>query len=476
MPLILPARTLDTGGYEIDNSLRYNSPDIGRLGKTISGTSNRKTFSLSFWLKKSHNDGNGGIMGVGTASSDTGKLNIRITGSDFLKIEGGATTYRVTNRAFRDNSAWYNIFISFDSTQSTADNRISIYVNGVEETSFSTKNNPSQDANTPFNEDGKTHYIGTAGDGSAEPLDGYLAEFHYIDGTRKAHSDFGEFNDNGVWIPKAYDGSYGTHGFYFQFQDSGNLGDDTSGNGNDYTASNLTSTDQTTDTPTNNFCTMNPLDNFYASGVFAEGNLDLTTNASAYAFNTSTFGLDSGKWYWEAKVTNIGTGSDNWLLGITASPSISASEMLGQHNYSLSYRNNGNYKTSDANNTHGASFTNNDIVMFALDLDNDRLYLGHGGSWADGSGNTDESDLSNSNSIIDISGLRSTSKGTTVFIAFGDGNGNSSSTPSEAQLNFGNPPFAISSGNSDGAGFGNFEYAVPSGFYSLCTKNLAEYG
>jgi len=379
---VLGSNSAVAGGYEIDNSLRFNSPDVGRLGKTISGTSNRKTFSLSFWLKKSHNDGNGGIMGVGTATSDTGKLNIRITGSDVLKIEGGATNYRITNRAFRDNSAWYNIFISFDSTQSTADDRISIYVNGVEETSFSTKNNPSLDQNTPFNEDGKTHYIGTAGDGSAEPLDGYLAEFHYIDGTKKAHSDFGEFNDNGVWIPKEYDGSYGTHGFYFQFQDSGNLGDDTSGNGNDFTANNLTATDQTTDTPTNNFATMNPVHvSSHGSSTlptFSEGNLKIAMSDGSST--SSSIAPSSGKWYVEYKQSENTADNQGYpIVGICATLGGTAGDIIGFRTPSgTNYR--GQLGTSSIDNAFLSAREANDIFGFYIDLDNSTLIIHKNGS------------------------------------------------------------------------------------------------
>jgi len=462
MPLILPARTLDSG-YEIDNSLRFNSPDVGSLGKTISGTSNRKTFSLSFWLKKSHNDGNGGIMGVGTASSDTGKLNIKITGSDVLTIEGGATNYRITNRAFRDNSAWYNIFISFDSTQSTADNRISIYVNGVEETSFSTKNNPSQDANTPFNEDGKTHYIGTEGNGSSSPLDGYLAEFHYIDGTRKAHSDFGEFNDNGVWIPKKYNGSYGTHGFYFQFQDSGNLGDDTSGNGNDYTATNLTATDQTTDTPTNNFCTLNPLINSAQNGALSEGNTKLVSGSASWGHKLGTMAVTNGKWYYEAKVTSsTGNHYVGWQDIQPTQAQNAANPQSDSSGTTIWFTNTANDTTgflrkndTDDSAVASGAIANNDIIGLALDLD---------------SGTQTLTIYKNGSAIDSNNTIASGNTGTLVpFIA-------NATSGASIEFNFGNAPFSISSGNSDANGYGNFEYAVPSGYYSLCTKNLAEYG
>ena len=456
--------TQDTS-YEIENSLRFNTSDTARLGKTISGTSNRKTFSMSFWLKKTKLSGNGGIFGVGTASSDSGKLQIRIDGSDNLKIEGGATTFRVTDREFRDVSAWYNIFISFDSTQSTADNRILIYVNGVQETSFSTSNNPSQDANTPFNEDGKTHYIGTEGDGSSAALDGYLAEFHYIDGAKKAYTDFGEFDNNGVWIPKKYDGSYGTHGFYFQFKQTGTsanssgMGADTSGNDNHYTPNNLAATDVTEDTPTNNFATMNPLSPTQGTPAYAEGNLKISASgAVAYSYFPSTFGLSNGKWYAEVKVNSQGgntfigiaeTSMEAYYTGAGNDPHLTAGTIW--------YANGGNGyydgSSQDASTFGAASFTSGDIIGLALDLDSGTRTI----------------KFYKNGSLTTTKNLTSNFVDPIVFAA------NLFNTQNQS-WNFGNPDFSISSGNADANGYGNFEYAPPSGYYACCTKNLAEYG
>jgi len=464
---ILGANT-ESAAYEIENSLRFNSSDTARLGKTISGTSNRKTFSMSFWLKKTKISGYGGIFGVGTATSDTGKLQIRIDGSDNLKIEGGSTTYRVTDREFRDVSAWYNIFISFDSTQSTAGNRILIYVNGVQETSFSTSNNPSQDANTPFNEDGKTHYIGTEGDGSSAALDGYLAEFHYIDGTKKAYTDFGEFDDNGVWIPKEYDGSYGTHGFYFQFKQTGTsanssgMGADTSGNDNHYTPNNLAATDVTTDTPTNNFCTLNSIS--YPSGLVTSlqnGSLDLLTTDSPYGAVPATFGLTNGKWYWEIKVNASSDYDRIGLVGtevpITTSFDFGDTNLGGGAKTNLAYKSNdGKTRKDGTDQNYGNSYTSGDIIGVAYNADDGEIYFYKNGTVQN----------SGTAAYTNLDGL-------TLIPAVGDGVANASG---QYFCNFGNPTFSISSGNADANGYGNFEYAPPSGYYSLCTKNLAEFG
>ena len=467
-------------GYEISNSLRFNSADTHRLSKTISGTSNRKTFTLSCWLKKSHNDGNGGIMGVGTASSDTGKLQIRIDGSDNLKIEGGATTYRVTDAELRDNNAWYHIFVAFDTTQGTADDRIVVYINGVEQTSFSTKNNPSQDANTPFNEDGKTHYIGTEGNGSSAAFDGYMAEFHYVDGLRKSYTDFGEFDDNNIWIPKEYTGSHGTHGFYFQFKQTGTsanssgIGADTSGQDNHYAVNNLAATEVTEDTPTNNFATLNPLfrSNFDNDGAYTEGNCEqsFTSANSDRGYGFASFGVTQGKWYWEVKIptvarANTGIGDLNGIAEFTG--------VIYDQNPSKGFivNYNGQIEENATATSYASSLSDNDIVMWALDMDNHRAYYGINGTWQDSgdptSGSTGTGDVTTQ--ISDQSHLNT---GEPMFPFCLDA---STSGQSKFQWNFGNAPFSISSGNSDGL-YGNFEYAVPSGYYALCTKRLAVFG
>ena len=506
MPTIIGAGD-SSSGYEIQNSLSFAAADNAHLEKTFSGSSSsNRICTMSFWIKNADTNrtsaraifsaiksgSNEDVIKYGSSNGgNLGYLEFNFNNTNDGGLMPGTSGSQLFT--FRDASAWYHFVIAIDTTDSTADDRLKFYVNGTRVVAECSISGGSVQADTPLSQNydlgfltASKHQIGmNVESNNSEPLDAYLSEFYFVDGTAYAPTTFAETNTDGIWVPKEAkdDISFGNYGFFLEFQQTGTsanssgMGADTSGNDNHFSTSGLVALDVVADTPTNNFCVMNPNDNFYASGNFFEGNRNLQTNASAYAFNTSTFGLTNGKWYWEARVGNIGTGSDNWLLGITASPSVSASEMLGQHTYSLSYRNNGNYKTSDSNVTHGGSFGNDDIVMFALDLDNDRLYVGHGGQWADGSGNTDESDISNvSDSIIDISGLRTSIKGRTMFVAFGDGNGNASSTPSEAKINFGQPAYSNSSDESDGNGHGKFEYAPPSGFLAICTKNLAKTG
>ena len=215
-----------------------------------------------------------------STSTDSGSFSCSINSSDKLFIGGGATSFRQTNRLFRDVSAWYHIVIAVDTTDSTADDRIKIYVNGVQETSFTTNNAISLNQNTPVNESSKVHQICNRQKSSSLPFDGYMTEFHFIDGAQKAQTDFGEFDDNGGWIPKKYTGTYGTNGFFMEFKQTGTsanssgIGADTSGNDNHFTPTNLAANDVTTDTCTNNFCTLNSVDK--DGHTNAEGNLQVS--------------------------------------------------------------------------------------------------------------------------------------------------------------------------------------------------------
>jgi hypothetical protein len=167
------------------------------------------------------------------------------TGSFQLKL--------ITSQVFRDMSAWYHIVVAVDTTQATDTNRVKIYVNGSQVTSFLSTLYPSQNTDTSVNQSGAPCRVGA---GTSLYFNGYMSDVYLIDGQQLAPSDFGEFDeDSGIWKPIAYEGTYGTNGFYLEFKDSSALGDDTSGNGNDFTVNNLTSIDQTTDTPTNNFAT-----------------------------------------------------------------------------------------------------------------------------------------------------------------------------------------------------------------------------
>ena len=478
MPLIFPARTLDTASYEIDNSLRFNSSDNAILTYTPSGTSsdaNKRKYTFSFWIKRAKISSEQGIINWGkqTGSDDfqlffeaDDTLRIYDYGNDF----GGSASYnfhKITNRLFRDPSAWYHIFLRVDTTDGTAGDRVQLYINGVKETSFGTSVDASENY-AGYVGSADACDIGISENNTGKSLGAYLSEFHYIDGTAKAHTDFGETNSNGVWIPKKYTGgSYSTNGFFLEFQQTGTgtnasgMGADTSGNTNHFAVTNLTATDQTTDTPTNNFCTLNPL---YEQGnnAFSEGNCKVVLEAGDGSKGAAGgIAPANGNWYWEVK------------QGSATNSSIMIREASDREDYLSYYQgnfagytlNNGNQNiTGNTNSTYGASYSSGDIIMVAMDMDNDKVYFGKNGSWNDGSGNADESSI---NDFVPLNGIDN------GLGAFANANGSATAT---AEFNWGNPSFSISSGNADANGYGNFEYAVPSGFYALCTKNLAEFG
>jgi hypothetical protein len=453
MPLILGANTLTAGGYEVDNSLRFNSGSSDYLSRTPASSGDRKTFTISFWVKRS-------ILGtsqfVYNARSANASAIFFTTGDQlYFTVESGVIQLQ-TNRLFRDVSAWYHIVYEIDTTQGTASNRAKLYVNGVQETSFATATYPSVNADTRFNEN-IAHNIGRRLETGGDFFNGYLSEFYNIDGQALTPSDFGEFDeDSGIWKSIAYTGTYGTNGFYLEFKDSSALGDDTSGNSNDFTVNNLTSIDQTTDTPTNNFATMNPLDKtpFGTSITYSDGNTTTTASAGTdwttrYSF--SSLAITQGKWYAECKVGNVGV-SNQFYVGVikdrqTASISTSLGGIANGYGY---YANTGNIVNNGVDlSTSGASYTTNNIIGMALDLDNGTLDF-----YKDGVAQGDQ-----------VTGLD-----TSALWQFA----NNAYQNAIWNWNFGNPPFTISSGNSDANGYGQFEYASPQAIMHSALTNLTD--
>jgi hypothetical protein len=426
-------------GYQVNNSLRFNEPSSDNLSRTPASASNRKTWTWSGWLKRSSYGATSNPLFAAGVSTD--RLLIQINSSDVFtivsRISSVDTTLRTTTQVFRDSSAWYHIVVAFDTTQATANDRLKLYVNGSQVTSFTTTNNLSQNADSFINNN-IAHYIGnTAGTGY---LNGYLSEINFIDGQQLTPSSFGETDTlTGIWTPIAYTGSFGTNGFELEFKNSAALGTDTSGNGNTWTANNLTSIDQTTDTPTNNFATLNSLDRSSTapSTILSEGNTvaEYGTTSLVSGNVWGTIGVNTGKWYAEFNLSTY-LGSSTLRCGFVKF-------------------------TNTTGATKDVSATG--IYMVALDLINSLYWVGTNGVWdaGDPSAGTGGTSLTPSEDFYTIA-VRDNS-GTV-------GNGGT------WKLNTGNPAFTIVSGNTDSSGFGNFEYAVPSGYYALCTKNLAAYG
>ena len=488
---ILPANSA-TGGYEISNSLRFRAPDNPLLTRTHSDT-NHRTFTFSCWVKRSGlGTGNQRLFSTDDEASDD--FRIRFTSADILHVSDSqsGTSYEFdTDRKFRDPSAWYHIVVAWDTTQGTNTNRVKIYVNGVQETSFSTASYPTQNFDTLVNQN-TSHEVGGSlydadGTGPRQPFDGYMSEVYFIDGTAYAASNFGETDDNGVWIPKDAKGdlTFGTNGFYMEFQQTGTsanssgMGADTSGNDNHFTVTNIDARDVCVDTPTNNFCTFNPLDN--AVLALSEGNMKAThSTSSGGEENRGTMGFANGKWYWEFKIGYDVPGNQLQPYGIglltntgrnPLESDLKVTEALAVFWYTDSSNNEVQERIFNTRTTVNASESfadNGDIVQFAVDADAGKVWVGKNNTYLDdASGNV--GDPANGNNPIHT---YTVVEGNFIFPAIV----NVGSQGLTILLNTGNPSFAISSGNADANGYGNFEHAPPSGFYSICSKNLAEFG
>jgi len=490
--LIIPANSAVSGGFDVANSLRFNRGSSDSLSFTPDSTTNRKTFTISFWTKIAISNiggSEGGVFNAGQQPNDNGWFNIQqghTSDGDFMSqfYSGAFRNFKLTQQ-IRDTSAWYHFVVAMDTTQGTDTNRLKYYINGTQVTAFSSPIYPDQNFDTKVSTNEQIQSIGSKRNGSAaltDFFDGYLSEFIMIDGQQLAPDQFGEFDeDTGIWKPIDVSGlTFGDNGYYLEFKQSGTsqnssgLGADTSGNDNHFAVTNLTAVDQSIDTCTNNFATLNPLagrnnpNAYYAT--FSEGNLKLVGNSSTNNGNAfSTMGFNSGKWYCEVKMVD----ADNSLFPIVGV--ITEAEIVSANSPSNSgqigttiagtvgYSPDGQKIVAGTESSYGNTFTNNDIIGIAIDCDNGAVYFSKNGTFQ-ASGNP-TSGSSRTNAAVTFTPSTNYFFGASVY-----------KDTNDIDFNFGSPPFAISSGNTDGNGFGNFEYAVPSGYFSLNTKNLAEYG
>ena len=432
------------------------------LSRTPASSGNRRTFTTSVWVKRA-NLTRGFLFFAwdGSSYTDSSMLNFSFNTDDTLQVETGSTNLRTTTQVFRDTSAWYHIVFSCDTTQATASNRLKLYVNGSEITSFSSNSNVTQNTDMGWNH---TFLARLGSSVSANYFDGCMAHYYNIDGQALTPSSFGETDaTTGIWKPKSYSGSYGTNGFFLKFENSGSLGTDSSGNGNNFTV-NGTPT-QTVDTPSNVFCTLNPLIPISSAPTFSLGNLRVESSTANWRQSGSTLGVSTGKWYWEGK----GVSGAGWLAlhGIKKTEIASQSENynfpLGYNDGAYSYYSGGTKYVNGTNSAYGNSWTVTDIISVALDCDNNYLYFAKNGTWQNSGVPT--------SGATGTGGISITSGQTWLpFVTTHDGG---------LDMNFGNGRFgttAISSPFSDGAGLGKFQYTVPTGYYALCTKNINVYG
>ena len=463
MPFILGTNSIKDTGYDVANSLRFNSGSSDRLNRTLGTPTNNLKWTYSFWIKRSKLGEEVAITEAINNSQNKGLILFR--SDDQLEIidliSDSYAMQKKTNRKFRDVSAWYHIVFSNDSTVGSPD--LKIYVNGVEETSLATDNEYSQNQAGSFNS-ALANHIGASA--SSRFSNCYFSEFVFIDGQALDPTSFGEFDSDSptIWKPIDVSGlTFGNNGFYLDFEDSSALGNDAAGS-NNFTVNNLTAIDQTTDTCTNNFATMNPLETSPNGVVFSEGNLEVVgSGGNGGRITLGTFALNSGKWWCEVKMLNV-NGSYP-IVGIIDSQSSlkmdavyfvdSGQDANNRSGYAV-FSNSDIYNNGDNNfGDFGTTYTTNDIIGVGLDMDASTPTL------------TFQKNGSNEVTVtteVPPSGFYN-------FPAIGFYFANA-----KVSVNFGNPAYTISSGNTDANGYGNFEYAPKSGYYACNTKNLAEFG
>ena len=447
------------------------------LLKTFGSAGNRKKFTISVWLKQVQGiktSSNFVIFSAGSASNTYGQIRYKSGYIQFEDEQGGsvkATPY--TDAHFVDPSAWYHLVVRVDTTQSTASDRIRFYRNGSQ-LAVGGGSQPSQNEDLNMNNN-IGHALGTLyrGSDSGGHWNGHMAQFIFCDGQSYAPSSFAATDANGIWAPNASPSlTYGSNGFKIDFKgtgasaDASGFGADTSGNNNHFATTNIGTNPSSKDSPTNNFSVFN-MQGSNASSITEGGLRMVGDTGTSYTLGAcSSIAFQKGKWYAEFKILddsshNIGLCKEGNMM----SNALDYQYQKGQ----LFYRDNGNRASGTGsgygtNGSYGDTYTTGDIIGVAADMDNRNLYFYKNGT------------IQNSGTAAftssQISGQADSDIKADTFYSFFAGGYNDGIV----QANFGNPSFTISSSNADANGYGSFEYAVPSGYYALCTKNLAQYG
>jgi len=469
-----------TGGgfydYEINDSLRFNDNDSAYLNRTPASAGNRTTWTWSGWVKRGNLGGTQAIFSTAT-TNDVIYLNVN---NELVFYTTQMVTALTPLNLFRDTSAWYHFVFVWDTTNVTQADRTRIYLNG-ERLAVGTGAQAALNATSGFNNN-VVHGIGYAPYVGSYYLDGYLSDINFIDGQALDPTSFGE-TKSGVWIPKAYGGSYGTNGFHLDFSDNStatNLGLDSSGNSNNFSVNNIATTDQMIDTPTNNFATLTPLV-VSSSITLAEGNLKATTtstSASHQAYSAMNIPT-SGKWYFECYailpraddlefgISEIPSPDDrnaNHLTTMLYDASPDACAILNTLANNLLIRQQGGSATLAS----GISGSTGDIYQIAFDCDTGKVFLGRNNTYYR-VGAADGDPASGTNPSKTITANKEYCIGLSCYGGNGAGGG---------IINYGqDSTFAgntTAGGNSDANGVGDFKYSVPSGYLALCSANLSE--
>ena len=368
--------SFSSGGYQVDNSIMLDRGSNQFLNLTPSSAGNRDIWTLSFWVKRNTFGTDQFLFSAGAdANNFTG---LSFTTSNTLRYEhqdsGSRTDEIIPNMLFRDPHAWYHIVCAVDTTSGTEAQRVRLYINGVEESLSGTPNYPGQNVDTDVNQ-ADEHRFGSRVTDGADDADVYLSEVVFVDGTQKQATDFGEYDSNAVWRPVDVSGlTFGTNGFYLNFASSGsNLGDDASGNSNDFTNNN--SAAQSNDSPTKNFCVLTPLIVGNGTANFSEGNLKVVQSGGGNLNTFGSIGLSSGKWHYEVTLTNT---VDQFGLGIIPVGNVTGNTNQFFNNgigAMISGGGDGNVYNNGSRvaTITGGSGTDGQTFSCEIDLDNDQL-------------------------------------------------------------------------------------------------------
>ena len=471
-------------------SLRFDEGSSTSLARTPAADGNRRTWTWSAWFKRDQLSSNTQML-FSTSQNAPDEFNILILdGDDRMAVGTAAGSLILTSMKFRDFSAWYHVVARMDTTQGTAVNRFKLYINGVEtanDTNGVASIISSQDQELGINK-AASHHIGKRQNDS-KYFGGYMSDINFVDGTSLGPDSFGEFK-NGIWIPIVPDVTYGQNGFRLDFldnavdaptsegtEDTDNIGSDSSGEHNNWTSVNIVASDcAILDTPENNFCT---LDSLYkqSSSTLSEGNLKaVLTSGGNSARTPSTFAVNSGKWYWEVRQSS----ANRFGMGVFDTDKyVMTNEDAGSDAHEWTFvTDGGDSGTGIAGNNsvrpdYGVEVANGEVIMVALDADNDAIWFGKENSWFNTDGSSDSAAVK-----AEIEG------GTTTNAAHTGVTGNLTpvfirQTSNDTLIvNFGQDSSFVgtetAAGNTDSNDVGDFHYAPPSGYLALCTANLPE--
>ena len=482
--ILVPANTLAAGGFEVANSCRFFSGDSPHMAKNQGTPSSTRIYTISFWFKVGDVDGDDRTMFSYGADSDSQYsdtfIQSAVDGYRFRTTIDNANNYTViTNRVIRDPSAWYHAVVAVDTTQGTAANRVKIYINGVQETSLQTANYPSENFDVPGMASGKEIGIGCRLNGNSRYFDGYLAEVAFCDGQALTPTSFGEYDEDSptIWKPKDFSGdvTFGTNGFYLDFEDSANLGNDANG-GTDLTETNLAAADQCIDSPTNNLCTLNPLHMSDPSANYFVDNGNNTleaTNNDVDRLTGATIHPQGIKGYFEFKILTdsnfrVAVEEDGVALTKNNYTALASGQFYGLDSSGhLAYANGGSSATLTS--SYISSPSNGNIIGCAFDFtgSNRNVWFHLNGTYGN-NGSGVGVPATGAYPGLSVTQLALTKEFEFVFMC------NTGGSSSSIGLNFGNGSFdgtAISSAGTN-ASFGSFEYDVPDGFGPICTKTL----